>query len=47
MDIAKLVAGTLHDPLGCGVLLYLLGAALGGGVALLLEPVRRFRRLAR
>jgi hypothetical protein len=44
MDIAKLVAGTLQDPLGCGVLLYVVGTLLSGGAALLLGPVRRVTR---
>lgn len=47
MDFTTLVARTLHDPLGCGVLLYVLGTVLSGGAALLLEPVRRFTRQSR
>jgi hypothetical protein len=43
MNPAAIVSASLHDPLGCLVLLYLLGVALSGTGVLLFEPIRRRR----
>ena len=45
MNPAEIVSASLHDPLGCLVLLYVVGVALRGTGALLVHPMRRLTRM--